>query len=81
MSEWKFHQVYGALRNKPKKPDPSISYEIANKIDTAWQEAYDAGINSTPSVFIQIKSAGRTFKAVPGKDVIGNAIETYLENN
>lgn len=57
------------------------SEEIADKIENLWQEAYDAGINSTPSIFIQIKSAGRTFKAVPGKDIIDRALQSYIENN
>jgi predicted DsbA family dithiol-disulfide isomerase len=57
------------------------SDEIKNKIENSWQEAYDSGINATPAIFIQIKSAGKSYKAIPGKNIIDNAIQSYLKNN
>lgn len=57
------------------------SDEIKEKIENAWQEAIDEGINATPSVFIQIKPLGQSFKLLPSKKAINDIIQAYLNNN
>ena len=57
------------------------SEKIIEKIEMAWQDAYDAGIKSTPAIFVQVRSSDKIFKANPGEDILDSAISTYLESN
>ncbi len=67
--------------NKKEFEKCIASDEIKKKIEKSWQDAYDAGITSTPSIFVQVRGSKKIFKAKPGKEILDNAITSYLENN
>lgn len=53
--------------------------KIAERVEASFQEALTAGLESTPTIFVQIKNSGKNFETVMEYTILDKIISEFLQ--